>query len=535
MSKNVEEDNVTAAPTAEHTDRIDNITPVKATDNAALFLKELSATGPIVFTPEEEKAVLRKIDWRILPLILIAYFFQQLDKSTLSYSSVFDIATDAHLHGKQFSWLGSSLYLAQLVAQPLAALTLVKLPTGKVIAATIFLWGSSLCIMSACTSFKTLLVMRLFLGTFESLIAPSLIAVTQMWWKRNEQTLRTSYWSGMNGLTFIIGSLFTFGLGHIQSSTLFSYQIIFLFCGLLTVIYSIPVYFLMPDSPMEAKFLSDREKVVTIERLRSNQMGIVSRQWKWDHVKESVLDLKTWCWFFLVITISIPSGGISTFGSLIVKSFGYNKFQTVLFNIPFGAVQFCAIIGSGWLATRLGRKGPVITLLCITPIIGCVLLLTIPHTPDKKGILLFAYYIISVYPGITPLIFAWEAQNTAGDTKRKVTTGVMFVGLCTGNVIGPLLYSTDQAPLYRSGLISNLCMFVLVIILTIIITLYLILLNKSHARRRVALGKSEVLVDRSMLRGSAAAELESNEEMEAHEHDFEDMTDIKNEDFIFVY
>ncbi|PNP61514.1 hypothetical protein FNYG_13801 [Fusarium nygamai] len=510
MPKKVNDGDVAAAPAAEHADHIDTITPVKETDKAALFLKEMSVTGPIIFTPEEEKAVLRKIDWRILPLILIAYFFQQLDKSTLAYSSVFDITTDANLHGKEFSWLGSSLYLAQLVAQPLAALTLVKLPTGKVIAGAIFLWGSSLCIMSACTTFKTLLVMRLFLGTFESLIAPSLIAVTQMWWKRNEQTLRTSYWSGMNGLTFIIGSLFTFGLGHIQSSALFSYQIIFLFCGLLTVAYSIPVYFLMPDSPMEAKFLSDREKVVTIERLRSNQMGIVSRQWKWEHVKESILDLKTWCWFFLVITISIPSGGISTFGSLIVKSFGYNKFQTILFNIPFGAVQMCAIIGSGWLATKLGRKGPIIMLLCITP-------------------------IISVYPGITPLIFAWEAQNTAGDTKRKVTTGVMFVGLCTGNVVGPLLYSTDQAPLYRKGLISNLCMFILVIILTAIVTLYLFFLNKSHARRRLALGKSEVIVDRSMLQSSIAAELEGNEEMVAHDHDFEDMTDLKNEDFIFVY
>lgn len=63
-------------------------------------------------------------------------------------------------------------------------------------------------------------------GNFiDALVAPSLIAVTQMWWKRNEQTLRTSYWSGMNGLTFIIGSLFTFGLGHIQSSALFSYQV----------------------------------------------------------------------------------------------------------------------------------------------------------------------------------------------------------------------------------------------------------------------------------------------------------------------
>lgn len=33
---------------------------------------------------------------------------------------------------------------------------------------------------------------------------------------------------------------------------------------------------------------------------------------------------------------------------------------------------------------------------------------------------------------------------------------------CTGNVIGPLLYSTEEAPLYRKGLISNLCMFVTV-------------------------------------------------------------------------
>jgi hypothetical protein len=170
MPKKVNDGDVAAAPAAEHADRIDTITPVKETDKAALFLKQMSVTGPITFTPEEEKAVLRKIDWRILPLILIAYFFQQLDKSTLAYSSVFDITTDANLHGTQFSWLGSSLYLAQLVAQPLAALTLVKLPTGKVIAGAIFLWGSSLCIMSACTTFKTLLVMRLFLGTFESLI-----------------------------------------------------------------------------------------------------------------------------------------------------------------------------------------------------------------------------------------------------------------------------------------------------------------------------------------------------------------------------
>lgn len=156
-------------------ERVDDIQPSRSpaapiTDHAAIFLKQAEASGRVTVSAAEEKAVLRKVDWRILPIILAAYFFQQLDKSTLSYTSVFGIVSDAHLVGKQYSWLGSILYLAQLVAQPIAALTLVKLPTGKVIASAVFLWGSTLCIMSACTNFKSLLALRFMLGLFESLI-----------------------------------------------------------------------------------------------------------------------------------------------------------------------------------------------------------------------------------------------------------------------------------------------------------------------------------------------------------------------------
>lgn len=188
--------------------------------------------------------------------------------------------------------------------QPLAAFILVKLPTGKVIAAAILLWGTSLAIMSACTTFSSLLGLRFMLGSFEAMIAPSCVAVTQMWWRRGEQTLRTSYWNAMNGVTFIVGSLCTYGLGHIHSQVMFRYQIVFLFCGLLTVAYSFVVLFLMPDSPMEAKYLTEREKVIAVERLRANQMGIATREWRWDHVWETLLDLKTWCWFVAIVAIS---------------------------------------------------------------------------------------------------------------------------------------------------------------------------------------------------------------------------------------
>jgi hypothetical protein len=60
----------------------------------------------------------------------------------------------------------------------------------------------------------------------------------------------------------------------------------------------------MPDSPVDAKFLKYEDKLIAIERLRMNQMGIGSGVWKWDHVREAMLDLKTWLWFSLMYVIS---------------------------------------------------------------------------------------------------------------------------------------------------------------------------------------------------------------------------------------
>ncbi|KAG8170017.1 hypothetical protein KVR01_000762 [Diaporthe batatas] len=505
-------------------------------DRAADFLASHEDTS---FTVEEEKAVLRKIDMRVLVLLLWAYFFQQLDKSTLS---VFGIVDDAHLVGKQYSWLGSILYLAQLIMQPTAAVLLVKFPNGKVIASAVFLWGSALCLMSACKNFASLLGLRFVLGTFEAMIAPCCVAITQMWWRRGEQTLRTSYWNAMNGVTSIIGSLFTYGLGHIESKTMFKYQIIFLFCGLLTVAYSIVVFCLMPDSPMETKFLSEREKVIATERLRANQMGVASRTWRWDHVWETARDLKTWCWFIAILAISISSGGITTFGSLIVKSFGYTSFQTILFNIPFGAIQVIAIIGTGWIAQRIQRKGLVIAATSVLPTIGTVILLTVPR--HQKGVLLFGYYLVSCLAAITPMLFNWQAVNSGGDTKKKCTSAVVFIGMCAGNVIGPLLYSTDQAPLYRTGLISNLIMFVLVGVIAALIPFYLMYLNKLHAKRREELGKSAIIIDESMIskdkmQASKAVEVEDAQIPQhrtlAEDRGLLDLTDLNNEDFVYVY
>lgn len=287
---------------------------------------------------------------------------------------------------------------------------------------------------------------------------------------------------------------------------------------------------------MTARFLDEEDKLVAIERLRANQQGIEGDTWKWEHVKEAALDLKTWGWAAMMFSISVPSGGISTFGPLIIRAFGYSSFETILFNIPFGAVQLVATMGGAWVATKIGMKGPVLAVLSLPPIAGCVMLLFLPRSASAKAPLLVAYYLISVYPGITPLIYSWSAANTAGETKKKVTTGMLFVFQCAGNVLGPNLYTTEEAPLYRRGLLSNLALFIVLIGLYGAQGLYLLILNKKHEKRRVSEGKKAKIVDKSMMEVKDAygkKEVEDGEE--AGDNAFSDMTDFENSEFVYVY
>ncbi len=77
------------------------------------------------------------------------------------------------------------------------------------------------------------------------------------------------------------------------------------------------------------------------------------------------------------------------------------------------------------------------------------------------------------------------------------------------------------------------------------IPLYLMFLNRRHSKRREELGKSAVLLDESMMEkkqmeDSKAVEVEdggATRRPKALEEDnaLRDMTDMQNEDFIYVY
>src|ERR1700761_7994520 len=70
----------------------------KGIDKAAELL---ASEGRISVSASDNKRVLRKIDLVILPLLLSIYALQSLDKTSLTYASVFGLIQDTHLHGQE--------------------------------------------------------------------------------------------------------------------------------------------------------------------------------------------------------------------------------------------------------------------------------------------------------------------------------------------------------------------------------------------------------------------------------------------------
>ncbi|WWD17737.1 hypothetical protein CI109_102178 [Kwoniella shandongensis] len=494
-------------------------------------------------TDEENRAVRWKIDSRLMPMMMCIYFLQQLDKASLSYSSVFGIRADANLVGQDYSWLSSIVYFAQLLFQPLSVYALVRMPVNVWVSICFCTWGALEALLAAAHNFAGLAVVRFLLGGAEASISPTFIIITSMWWSRREQPLRMNIWYSMNGMSQILGSLLCYGLGHIKSDKLKPYQIIFLTCGLLTLACAIPISLMFPSRPTKARFLNDNQKRIALERVRHNNTGTQNTEFKWSQVIEALTDPKSWLWTFMIFCISLVSGGISSFGPLILQGFGLSSFQTILYNMIPGAIAIVSNMLSAYAVMHFKRKSIVLFVVSLFPLAGASALYALPHTTENKHTLLAVYFILQVYNCVTSLIFSWQAANTAGHTKKTTTTGMILVGLCTGNIVGPQLYQAKDAPQYHRGLIANMICLIMLSAFVVIQGLYLAYLNRRNVKRRIANGKSGEVVDYSLEASSKWAGMRAKQaEKDAAEggatqnhtsQAFMDLTDLQNEDFVY--
>lgn len=290
-----------------------------------------------------------------------------------------------------------------------------RLPTAKYLGVMIVLWGIIVTVTSACHSYAGLVTTRVLLGCFESAVAPSLMLITTMWYKKNEQPPRVGIWYLGTGTGAIVGSLLSYAFQNVHSSSLYSWQILFLVVGLITICIGITVVLIFPDNPMTSR-LTHQEKIWAIERLRANQTGIENKHVKLNQVAECFLDPQTWLLSLITIASSVPNGAVSSFQAILINGFGYDSKQTALLQIPGGVCSIVSILIATYLAGRFDQRGLNIVTLLIPGILGGALLAFLPG--DAKVGKLIGNYLTNCIGSSLPLLYSWVGANYAGHTKK---------------------------------------------------------------------------------------------------------------------
>lgn len=323
------------------------------------------------------------------------------------------------------------------------------MPLGKYSSANILLWGIVLTCHVFVHNYASILVVRFFLGALEATVTPAFVILTSAWYKQSEQGKRAGLWLSCNGVALLTLGPIAYGLSGATGTALETWRILYLVLGLPTIITGAFCWYWMPDNQTNARFLNRREKLIAIDRIRGNFQGIGSRQWKWSQFREAFRDPRTYLYVLFSLLMNIPNGGITSFGSIVIKSFGFNDRLSLLLNMPTGIVDITCKLFFTWLSDKYLDRTLFAFIAILIPMIGGIMMIVIPLS--ERAALLVGYYFIGAAGAAWCLLMVAISNNTLGYTKKATVNGLQILAYAAGNWIGPQTFRGSEAPDYPSG------------------------------------------------------------------------------------
>lgn len=301
---------------------------------------------------------------------------------------------------------------------------------------------------AACTSFGGLMAARFFLGVGEASIAPGFALITGMFYKREEQPVRQAAWFIGNSIATVIGGVIAYGIGEISSTSLKSWQLLFLILGAVTSAYAFVLFAFLPDSPAKVIFLNQTEKAIALQRTLKNKTGVLDTgKFKNHQVLMAIKDPQTWLLVLYTLCVNFCNGGITSFQSIIVAGFGFSDLKALLIQMPIGAAQLVYIVLTSGVASAVSSSRLFMMMLnAVLSMVGLILIWKLDdenRAGKMAGLCLQTAFVANI-----PLSLSIISSNVAGFTKKSTVSALMFVAYCVGNIVGPQFFIPSEEPAY---------------------------------------------------------------------------------------
>ena len=218
---------------------------------------------------DDTPTLYNKINWRLLPFLLICYLFAYLDRVNIGFAKL-QMQGDLGFSDAAYGVGAGIFFIGYVLFEIPSNLMLPRIGARKTFSRILVLWG----ITSACMLFvrnvPMFYAMRFLLGIFEAGFAPGMIYYLSCWYgpQRMARAIAIVFLAGPLG--GIVGGPVSAWLITALSGTggLAGWQWMFLVEGLPCILLGVLALYFVPNRPADAAWLTEQEK-----RLLANEIG----------------------------------------------------------------------------------------------------------------------------------------------------------------------------------------------------------------------------------------------------------------------
>ncbi|KIY44045.1 MFS transporter [Fistulina hepatica ATCC 64428] len=409
----------------------------------------VSEVDPI--DPVAERRLVRKLDFHIVPLVMLLNLFSFLDRVNIGNARLYGLEENLGLKGNQYQLAVSILFVTYVLFEVPSNLVIKKLQPSRYIAFIATAWGIVATLTGLVQSYGSLIACRLILGTIESGLFPGLTVYLTMFYTRRELALRVGYLFVSAAIAGAFGGLLAYAIGFMDGlHGLRGWRWIMIIEGIPSVVVGISLLFLLADDPTSARYLTAEEKELMIAR-RASQTGHTARgdEFHWADVRDAFTDWKTVLVAFAQFGVDTMLYGYSTFLPTIIEAMGeWSTAETQALTIPCYALGAVTYILISYASDRTQKRGLFAVLLGCVSIVGYGVLMS----DSSAGVHYFGCFLVAmglyVVVGI-PL--AWLPSNCPRYGKRTTATGMQLTFGNISGIMAPFLYPTADGPRYLMG------------------------------------------------------------------------------------
>ncbi|KDQ54303.1 hypothetical protein JAAARDRAFT_82837, partial [Jaapia argillacea MUCL 33604] len=164
----------------------------------------------------DTKKLMRKIDLRILPILLVSYLLAFLDRVNISNAALFRLETDLRLTGIQFNTALVIFFVPYAVFEIPSNILLKRFKPHVWLSLSMFGFGLVSVLQGFTRNYAGLLAANFFLGFFEASLFPACNYILAMWYRREESQKRFTFFFGSCTLAGTFGGLLASAIGKMD-------------------------------------------------------------------------------------------------------------------------------------------------------------------------------------------------------------------------------------------------------------------------------------------------------------------------------